>query len=70
MSVSAIPASTMFSQAVSLMQSQTSMLKMSAEADQAVVGLLQSSGGMAENPAQAVTPVSASGKGAVVDITA
>jgi len=69
MSVSTIPAGTMLSQAVSLMQSQTSMLKMTAEAEQAVVGLLQSSGGMADNPSQAVTPVSGSGRGATVDIT-
>ncbi|KAA5603958.1 hypothetical protein F1188_18210 [Roseospira marina] len=70
MNVSTLAGGTMLSQAVSLLHTQTSMLKMSAEADQAVAGLLQSSGGQAQNPSQAVTPAAGSGKGTQVDITA
>ncbi|WP_299444018.1 hypothetical protein [uncultured Rhodospira sp.] len=70
MSMASIVGGTLLSQAANMMSTQTAMLRMSAEADQAVVGLLEQASGNAQNPAQAVTPVAESGKGASVDITA
>ncbi|MBB4265515.1 hypothetical protein [Roseospira visakhapatnamensis] len=70
MSGGAIAGGTMLSQAVSLLHTQTSMIKMAAESEQAVANLLAQGAGMAQSPGQAVTPAAAPGKGGTVDISA
>jgi len=60
----------MMAQAASLMHTQTSMLKMAAETDQAAINLLAQGSGGAQTPGQAVTPAAAPGKGGSVDVSA
>lgn len=70
MSGGAMAGGTMLSHAMSLLHSQTSMLKMAAESEQAVANLLAQGAGQAETPSQAVTPAAAPGKGGTVDTSA
>ncbi|MBB4286543.1 hypothetical protein [Roseospira goensis] len=70
MSVANVAGGTLLAQAANLMSTQTSMLRMSVEADQAMADLLDRNSGQAQAPSQAVTPAAAPGKGAVVDILA
>jgi hypothetical protein len=68
MSVSSIAGGTMLAQAAQVMSTQTAMLKMSADSEQAVVSMLDRASGQAQAPTQAVTPAAAPGKGTQVDM--
>lgn len=70
MSIASIAGGTLMAQAANMMSTQTSMVKMAAEADQAVVSMLAEASGNAQSPGQAVVPPDPAGKGATVDITA
>lgn len=70
MSMASVAGGTLLSHAANMVSTQTAMLRMSAEAEQAVVALLDQASGNALSPGQAVTPIAESGKGASVDIIA
>lgn len=70
MSIASIAGGTMLAQAASMMSTQTAMMRVSAQSEQAVVAMLDRASGHAQSPGQAVTPGAESGRGGSVDLMA
>ncbi|SDD61800.1 hypothetical protein [Rhodospira trueperi] len=68
MSIASVAGGTLLAQAANMMSTQTAMLRISADAEQSVVAMLEQASGQAQAPSQAVTPAAGAGKGAAVDI--